>query len=84
MSIHASCEPLNKAELIRIDLPTKANSRMCDIIASASKQFKAHLKNYPSKRNGSNRSISTGRIDFRPGGEVNYFVTYGPRTGYSE
>lgn len=72
----------NRSNKIHVPLPHQAET-MREIVDHASKELYLSLKSFPEKVSGNKRWITTGRIDFRPGGSVDYFVSYEQRYGYT-
>ena len=54
------------------------------MVNDAAHRLQLALRKYPEKLNERKRWITTGLIDFRPGGSVSYFVSYEARMGGRE
>jgi hypothetical protein len=74
----------DEAKEIKIKLPASA-TKMFQVINHVAKQLSLALQaNYPPKVGKRQRWITTGQLDFRPGGSASYFVSYEENTGFSK
>lgn len=66
----------DEAKEIKIQLPASA-TKMFEVVNHVAKQLSLTLQaNYPQKVGKRSRLVTTGRLDFRPGGSASYFVSY--------
>ena len=84
MSKHSNDKSGSNPGRIVIPLPVQQEMPMNLIVNDAAKLLQRALREFPEKLHGSKRWVTTGLIDFRPGGSVNYFVSYESRTGYGQ
>lgn len=63
------------SDRIRIQLPMQVD-KMSNLVNYVGKELNVALREYPDKNKSKQRMMATGAIDFRPGGSVDYFVSY--------